>query len=394
VLMQSSLLAGDLPPCFGTGNAPSGITVGGQIATVGYAGWVDDAVAGLYQVNATLHAATAPSSPAYFVDAAGTHVATITSPVQLPVVITSNAVASPGPGSNLGLNPGVTMWVTAPQLTVSGLSAQSVTSAGGPWTSTITASGGTAPYTFVVDNSASPATGGLAYTVATPTLTFASAPTTTGVYLITVTATDSHGLTGSTTFTLTVTDSGDTSSVTAAATAVTASTYGTSNTAVTTVTGGGGTGPYTYVVSPSAVFSVSLSGVVSTVASAQAGIYHASVTVTDSLSATRVIYFDAPVAMAVTATNNVTTLTGIATLGTAQALTTIGNMGGGSVSYTLIQPDTAKCPMTLGSGTTLTVPATVCGAGTYSVTVVGTDSSATNGATGAVATLNISVHLN
>jgi hypothetical protein len=389
VLLQTALLGGDLPPCFGTANAPTSIKVGGTGTAIGYTGWVSDSVAGLYQANVTL-----PAASGTFTDAAGTSLVTIKSPVQLPVQITSNSVASPAPGSNLGLNPGVIMWVAPPGLTLSGLSAQSVTSTGAAWTPSITASHGTGPYTFVVDNSASPATGGLAYTVSSPALTFVTAPTVVGVYIITVTATDAHNLTGSTTFTLTVTDSGDTSTVTAAATAVTASTAGTANAAVTTVTGGGGTGPYTYTVSPSAVLSVSSStGVVSTLNTAAAGIYHAYVTVTDSLSATRIVYFDAPVAMTLTATNSLTTLTGIASLSTTQALTTIGNQGGNTVGYTLIQPDSALCPMTISSGV-LTVPSSVCGAGTYSVTVVGTDSSPTNGATGAVATLNLSIHLN
>lgn len=392
-LIQTALLGGDLPPCFGTG-APSSITVGGQIATVGYAGWVADSVAGLFQANATLPAATGPSSPAYFVDAAGTHLTSIASPVQLPIVITSNSVESQQPGSNLGLNPGATIWVTPPQLSVSTPGTLSVSTMGGSWTSTMTASGGTAPYTFTVDGSAtSPATGGLAFTVTSPTLSFVTAPTATGVYTITVTATDANGLTGSNTFTLTVTDPGDTSPVTASATAVTASAYGTANATVTTVTAANGTAPYAYSITPSAVLSISSSGVVSTTASAQAGMYHAEVTITDNASNTRNVYFDVPVGMMLTATNGVTTLTGIANLSSAQTLTTIGNLGGGSVAYTLIQPDSAKCAMTIPSGV-LTVPSSGCVAGTYSVTVAGTDSGPSNGATGAVATLNLSIHLN
>lgn len=392
-LIQSALLGTDLPPCFGTG-APSAITAGGQAATVGYAGFVSDSVAGLYQANATLPAATSPANPAYFVDAAGTHLTAITSPVQLPLEITSNNVTSPGAGSNLGLNPGVTLWVAPPALSLTQLAAQTVTSMGGAWTPSITASGGTGPYTFVVDGSASPATGGLVYTVATPALTFVSAPTATGVYIITVTATDANGSTGSTTFTLTVSDSSDTSTVTASATPVTASSYGTANPAVTTVTGGGGTGPYTYSITPPAVLSISDTGVVSLPGTVQAGTYHADVTVTDSTGqATRDIYFDVPVAMTLSATNNVTTLTGMANLTSAQQLTTVSNLGGGTVDYTLVQPDSAKCTMTIVSGV-LTVPSSGCVAGTYSVSVVGTDSAPTNGATGAVAPLNLSVHLN
>lgn len=393
-LLQSTLLGGNLPPCFGTANAPSAITAGGQSSTIGYTGFVADAVAGLYQSNSTLHAATSPTTPSYFVDAAGTHLTAITTPVQLPISLTSNSVPTQAPGSNLGVNPGATIWVVAPALSLTQLSAQSVTSAAGSWTPQITASGGTAPYTFTVDGSgSSPATGGLTFTVSSPTLSFVLAPSSTGVYVIRVAATDANGVTGSTTFTLTVTDVGDNSTVTAAASAVTASVSGTANSAVTTITAGGGTGPYTYAVAPSAVLAVSSSGVVSLSGTAQAGTYHADVTVTDSNSKTRDIHFNVPVAMTLTATNNATTLTGIANLQSTQALTTIGNTGGGTVNYTLIQPDTSKCTMTIPSGV-LTVPSSGCVAGTYSVTVVGTDSAPTNGATGAVATLNLSVHLN
>ena len=275
-LIQSSLLSTYIPPCFGTANAPSSIKVGGVSTTIGYTGWVADSVAGLYQSNVTL-----PAAGGTFTDAAGTSIVGLRSPVQLPVQITSNSVASPAPGANLGLNPGVTMWVAPAALALTNPGVQSVGTMGAAWTPSVTASGGTGPYTFLVDNSATPASG-LVFSVTSPTLTFVSAPTAVGVYLITVTATDAHGLTGSTTFTITVSDSSDASTVTAAATAVTASTYGTSNAAVTTVTGGGGTGPYTYTVSPSAVLSVSNAGVVSTVGSAAAGIYHANVTVTDS----------------------------------------------------------------------------------------------------------------
>jgi hypothetical protein len=171
------------------------------------------------------------------------------------------------------------------------------------------------------------------------------------------------------------------------------STFGTANAAVTTVTAGGGTGPYTYTITPPAVLSISVTGVVSILGTVQAGTYHGVATVTDSLAATRLIYFEVPVAMALTATNSVTTLTAIANLSSVQALTTIGSQGGGTVGYTLIQPDSVKCTMTIVSGL-ISVPSSGCVAGTYSVTAVGTDSAPTNGATGAVATLNLSVHLN
>jgi uncharacterized protein (TIGR03437 family) len=51
VILASKIATNDLPPCFAT--APT-VSIGGQAATVSYAGWVADSVAGLYQINATV----------------------------------------------------------------------------------------------------------------------------------------------------------------------------------------------------------------------------------------------------------------------------------------------------------------------------------------------------
>lgn len=51
VMLASNIQTNDLPPCFAT--SPT-VTIGGQAATVTYAGWVADSVAGLYQINATV----------------------------------------------------------------------------------------------------------------------------------------------------------------------------------------------------------------------------------------------------------------------------------------------------------------------------------------------------
>jgi uncharacterized protein (TIGR03437 family) len=51
VILESNLATNDLPPCFAS--APT-VNIGGQNATVTYAGWVADSVAGLYQINATV----------------------------------------------------------------------------------------------------------------------------------------------------------------------------------------------------------------------------------------------------------------------------------------------------------------------------------------------------
>jgi uncharacterized protein (TIGR03437 family) len=51
VILASNLGTNKYPPCFAT--SPT-VTIGGQAATVTYAGWVVDSVAGLYQINATV----------------------------------------------------------------------------------------------------------------------------------------------------------------------------------------------------------------------------------------------------------------------------------------------------------------------------------------------------
>ena len=59
VIQQRKLTANHLPPCMATANAVT-VSIGGKAATVSYAGWVGDSIAGLYQINAAL-AATTPS---------------------------------------------------------------------------------------------------------------------------------------------------------------------------------------------------------------------------------------------------------------------------------------------------------------------------------------------
>lgn len=51
VILASNIATNDLPPCFSSNPT---VTIGGVTATVTYAGWVADSVAGLYQINATV----------------------------------------------------------------------------------------------------------------------------------------------------------------------------------------------------------------------------------------------------------------------------------------------------------------------------------------------------
>jgi uncharacterized protein (TIGR03437 family) len=84
-VIRSALLSANVsPPCFGgvVANLPP-VTIGGQAATVSYAGFVADSIAGLYQVNAA-------------VPAVGSGTA-----AQFPVVVTMGGVTAPA----------VQMWV-------------------------------------------------------------------------------------------------------------------------------------------------------------------------------------------------------------------------------------------------------------------------------------------
>ena len=194
-LIESGLLNNNrLPPCLRSTAVIPTVTIGGQPATVTYAGWVADGVAGEYQVNVRL-----PGSAAgIFTGVAGSPIALpLTVPVKLPVVVTARGRAS---------QPGVTIWV-APRLKLTGPSAAALHgNVGAPWPATgnlVTATEGTGPYQYVVTGGALPAGLTLDPTSGAVSGTPALAP---GAYTVTVTAGDSAAtpLTGSATFTLTV----------------------------------------------------------------------------------------------------------------------------------------------------------------------------------------------
>lgn len=72
VILASKIETNDLPPCFAS--SPT-VTIGGKTATVTYAGWVADSVAGLYQINAKV-----PTG--------------VTTGTAVPVVVTMGGVSS------------------------------------------------------------------------------------------------------------------------------------------------------------------------------------------------------------------------------------------------------------------------------------------------------------
>jgi uncharacterized protein (TIGR03437 family) len=105
IVVQPALVNSNrLPPCLTSSsqNKPT-VTIGGVAGIVKYAGWVNNSIAGLYQVNVQL-----PSRTGVFTDYLGNTLTNITAPTQLPVVITSNKLTSQA---------GVNIWV-APRLKV------------------------------------------------------------------------------------------------------------------------------------------------------------------------------------------------------------------------------------------------------------------------------------
>ncbi|MGD0772665.1 MAG: putative Ig domain-containing protein [Candidatus Solibacter sp.] len=192
-LIEGSLLnGGRLPPCLSSAAAVPTVTIGGQPATVAYAGWVANSVAGEYQVNVRLPGSAAGA----FTSASGAAIAPpLAAAVQLPVVVAARGVAS---------QPGVTIWVT-PRLKVTGPSALQGAS-GVSWPASgnlVTASQGTPGYQFAVTGGSLPA--GLTLGATSGAISGIPAAAK-GSYVLTVTATDSAAspLSGSVTFTLTV----------------------------------------------------------------------------------------------------------------------------------------------------------------------------------------------
>jgi len=191
-LIEGSLLnGGRLPPCLSSAAAVPTVTIGGQPATVTYAGWVANGVAGEYQVNARLPGSTAGA----FTSASGAAIAPpLAAAVQLPVVVAARGVSSQA---------GVTIWV-APRLKVTPPSALQGAS-GTLWPAAgnqVAASQGTAAYQYAITAGSLPA--GLTLDPASGAIS--GTPTAGGSYVLTVTATDSAAspLTGTVTFTLQV----------------------------------------------------------------------------------------------------------------------------------------------------------------------------------------------
>jgi outer membrane autotransporter protein len=146
--------------------------------------------------------------------------------------------------------------------------------AGVAYSQTTTASGGTAPYTFIVSAGALPA--GL--TLNNNTGVLGGTPTATGTFNFTVRATDANTFTGTRAYTLTVAAP----TIAVAPTTLPSATAGTSYSQ--TVTASGGTSPYTFAITAGALpagLTLSSAGVLSGTPTA-GGSFNFTVTATDA----------------------------------------------------------------------------------------------------------------
>ncbi|WP_280822736.1 putative Ig domain-containing protein [Pseudaminobacter soli (ex Li et al. 2025)] len=207
----------------------------------------------------------------------------------------------------------------------------------------------------------------------------------TGASVFTVTISDVNGASASNGFTLAVNPA-----VTAAQTvAAVTLTQNKAATSFTPVTGGGGTAPLSYSVSPSLPTGMSFdtaNGTVSGTPTATLSATSFTVTVTDANSATAAATFSLTVSGAVTATQSVASAT-LTANHTAQAFTPVTGAGGtGALSYAVSPSLPAGLNFNTVNGTVSGTPIASIGASVFTVTI-----SDANGAS-ATATFNLAVN--
>jgi hypothetical protein len=296
-IIQLSLIdPSRFPPCMATATGGDGsttatipsVTIGGVAVpsgNIGFAGFVDGAVAGLYQINVTLPSTVSGGAPQY-TDVSGALHNHITAATQLPVIITADAVPSQA---------GVSIWV-APRLYVI-----APTNLLGPYSvawgvgaaNTISAGAGNLEgvSTYAFTETGFPT--GL--TIGAATGLIAGTPTVTGAFPVTVSVIDSSAptLTGTASFTLTV----GLDVIQTPASGLTGFPATTLSAGITTVSATGGNSVYTYTPTVTiasgggAIDDVTFNGtntVVGLAATCVSGTdYHIVITVHDSTSPTQ-----------------------------------------------------------------------------------------------------------
>jgi hypothetical protein len=203
MILQSSVITpGNLVPCLHETSQLPEVYFGGVKGTVTYAGWVADSIAGLYQVNATL-----PKTAEGTYKNAGATCATagatigsgsITAATDLPICVKTKDGKYSQAGVTISVAPRLYVTVPTdatgtPKVLSEKVGKQATPGAGHK----VNVSEGTPGYTFALTSGALPSgltlasDGQIAGTPATGTV---------GRYPITVTATDSAGMTGAVSF--------------------------------------------------------------------------------------------------------------------------------------------------------------------------------------------------
>jgi uncharacterized protein (TIGR03437 family) len=310
------------------------VTIGGVPGTVTYAGFVENTVAGLYQINVQLpptYTNGQPLHPDFPTNSAGAAITTLKTATQLPVFVTVGAGAPSQAGVMLSVIPRLLM--TAP----SNLTTLQV---GHFWTGTVLAQEGTGNITFAVTSGALPS--GLTLASTTGIISGIPGPNTNGNFTVTVTATDSASvpLTGSVAFTLSVAGG---LYVTSTGVAPYNLTFGTASNSVTVVTALGGVYPYTYAINTPSTIPVGMTipttvsgqnsiGTLKTTAQTPAGIYQITITATDAVGTTGTLQFEVIVNLEMTF--NPTTPVVVGATDTTTTIATVTASGGSSTSYT------------------------------------------------------------
>ncbi len=272
-----------------------------------------------------------------------------------PITITVTD-STTGTGAPFSKQFGFTLAVNAPTITIAptSLPAASIAAA---YNQTVTASGGSAPYTYTVTAGALPA--GLTLSSAGA---ISGTPTAGGTFTFTITAKDSSSFTGTGNFTLTV------NAPTLTLTPPTGNLGVTAGTAFSqTFTATGGTGPYTYTETGTLPTGLTFSAGTLSGTTTQSGSFPISVTAKDS--STGAGPYSVSVNYTIVVGTNVVTITwpnpSAITYGTSLAgvLDATATNGGNTVAGTFVYTATP----TGGSASTVT-SATDLAAGTYTLT--------------------------
>jgi hypothetical protein len=152
--------------------------------------------------------------------------------------------------------------------------------AGTPYNQSVSASGGTSPYTFSLSSGALP--GGLSLNGATDPGTITGTPTTAGTFTFTITATDATGCSGSREYTMLITSPGCPAITLSPSTLPPGATL---QPYAQTITASGGTAPYTFAIIGGALPpGLSLNSATGLIAGApqQQGIFNVTIGATDS----------------------------------------------------------------------------------------------------------------